>query len=101
MRFPHWPEGKRTVASCGVLASACLLTAFSCRAQVTSNSPNDPAQTAGPSLVAEEARSNLPKMHVASSMPLPDVWKKMGNSGRVGCSKAGDLLFQLVPGDVA
>jgi hypothetical protein len=51
------------------------------------------------SLAAEEAPADLPTMHVESSVPLPEVWKRMGNSDRVGCSKDGDLLFQLVPGE--
>ncbi|MFL6439918.1 MAG: hypothetical protein ACJ71Q_20265 [Terriglobales bacterium] len=36
-----------------------------------------------------------------SSAPLPELWKKMGNADRVGCSSDGDLLFQLMPGEQA
>lgn len=101
MRFPSWSKAKRRAVSCRGLACACLLAAASCRAQVAGNSPNTQTQSNVLSLNAEEAPADVPKMQVVSSVPLPEIWKKMGNTDRVGCSSAGDLLFQLVPAEVA
>ena len=83
-----------------MLACACLLAAASCRVQVAGNSPNSQTPSTVLSLNAEETPADVPKMHVVSSVPLPEIWNKMGNTDR-GCSSAGDLMFQLVPAEVA
>jgi len=98
MRFPCWSKAKRRAVSCRLLASACLLTATSCLAQVAGTRPNSQTPTTVLSPNGQEAVFDL-KMHVVSSVPLPDLWKKMGNVDRVSCSKDGALLFELVPGE--
>lgn len=102
MPFRCWFKAKRRAISCQLLAFACLLTAASCPAQVPgSSAQSNQTQTTVPSLEAQEAPSGITKMHVVSSVPLPEFWKKMGNSDRVACSRDGDLLFELIPGEPA
>jgi len=98
MRFPCWSEAKRRTVSCWLFTSACLLTAASCLAQAAGTSPNSQMQTTVLSPNGQEAVFD-PKMHVVSSVPLPDLWKKMGNVDRVRCRKDGALLFELMPGE--
>ena len=102
MRFPYWSKAKTRTVTRSVPALACCLMASSL-AQVTPNPErlNGQTPTTGASLSAEEASVEFPRMKAVSSVPLPELWKRMGNADRVVCSNDGDLLFQLVPGDSA
>jgi len=101
MRFPCWSKAKKRTVSCWVIALICWLTAAGGGTQVTANNGQTNSQTQITMLPpnGQQAVFDL-RMHVVSSVPLPDFWKKMGNSDRVGCSKDGDLLFELMPGEL-
>ena len=101
MPLPYWANTKSRAVACSVPALTCFL-AVSCWAQATLNTRhlNEQAPTTVLSTAAEEASAEFPKMKVESSVPLPELWKRMGNADQVGCNKEGDLLFQLVPGEL-
>ena len=84
MRFRFWSKAKR------LLTFACLLTSALCPAQVAGNSGQS----------NQPETPELPKVHAVASVPLPELWKKMGNTDRVGCKGDGDLLFELGTGEL-
>jgi hypothetical protein len=93
MQFPRWSF------LIGLLVAFTFLnTAASCQlpAKQQKQSPGGVY-----SLTAEYAPSELPKMEVVSSVPLPEVWNKMGSAGRVTCGKNGDLILRLIPANLA
>src|SRR5690242_3381898 len=89
MQFPRWSFLIELVVAVSFLRTPA-------RGQVPAQQQKQSSGVGAYSLTAEYAPSGLLKMQVVSSVPLPELWKKMGSAQRISCSKDGDLILRLI-----